>query len=188
MIDITAVPTRMKFKGGTPLRERPITFSTPMVRAILAGAKTQTRRIVRMHADGSSYDRCRYGVPGDRLWVKETWGRRETLVGSAPHRVYYAADWADPRPFKSLSPRFMPRWASRLLLQVTGVRVERLQDITEQDAHAEGVDLLGGPRLGRDWASSKRDAFSTLWDAINGKRLPWSANPWVFVVAFRRLP
>jgi hypothetical protein len=228
-MDITAPPTRVKYKGVTPPRERPILFSGTMVRAILAGAKTQTRRPVKMHADGSSYDRCRYGAPGERLWVRETWqtpwfgatqmfqpSPEAAALYSVPGgsvRVVHAADWTGPRARLWRSPYHMPRWASRLTLEVTGVRVERLQDICEEDARAEGAGWddedwwrgtpgrqypcvacsgagPGIPELCHPLAKGPpyRCDFGRLWDAINGKRAAWATNPWVWVIAFRRLP
>lgn len=165
---------------------------------------------------------CPYGVPGDRLWVRETWVTRPLggdpgnprygAPGSGVHIDYKATapgggnhdrpDWGDLGAHERWRPSIhMPRWASRLLLEVTEVRVQRLQDISEEDAIAEGVrsvplqedargcwwttDVAAGPDLhGRTPA----DAYARLWDTINGKRAPWSSNPWVWAVSFRRLP
>lgn len=192
------------------MKERPILFSAPMVRAILGGRKTQTRRIVNArvapwlldpaHGWDDAYvldpgnellARCPYGAPGGRLWVRETWAR---LTGNG-HRIVYRADGDDPRlgwdddpstrrPRMTWTPSIhMPRWASRITLEVTDVRVERLQAITEEDAVAEGVarHVEGATR-------GARTAFASLWDSLNGERTPWSTNPWVWVVGFRRLP
>jgi hypothetical protein len=186
-VNLTAPPTRVKYKGVRgvpPLRERPIMFGPAMVCAILAGAKTQTRRLVKMHADGSSYNRCRYGSPGELLWVRETW---TNLARPGYQRVpVYRADGPEgdqlPEGVHWKPSLLMPRWASRIDLEVTGVRVERLQDISAADAAAEGCV----PRQ-MDYGDP-RAAFEGLWDAINGKRAPWASNPWVWVIAFRRLP
>jgi len=165
----------------------PILFSGPMVRAILEGRKTQTRRP------------CRWGVArdavaaGDRLWVRETWQPCERpgapMLGSiaglrhAPF-VQYAADnpqapaeWGPWRP-----SIHMPRWASRLTLPVVSVRAERLHDITEADAVAEGVrdpDLRA--------AETARVLFADLWNATYGPEA-WDANPWVWRIEWSPLP
>lgn len=179
----------------TAPRERPILFSGPMVQALLSGRKTQTRRIIKppkiwtdhfpvcdpkaMVADyqvwfwdgahngvGASFD-CPYGVPGDRLWVKETW-RPRASVQDWDLDVTYAADgttrtikdgefgdndWTMPKAAATgnVSPLFMPRWASRLTLEVTQIRAERLQDISEADAWAEGLYRSTPDQADRDW-------------------------------------
>jgi hypothetical protein len=200
-VNLTAPPTRVKYKGVRgvpPLRERPIMFGPAMVRAILAGTKTQTRRPVKLHADGTSYDRCRYGAPGELLWVRETW---TNLARPGYQRVpVYRADGTStdtlPEGVRWKPSLLMPRWASRLDLEVTGVRVERLQDISEADALAEGLVRWTGPsggalygiNQGTVWDLDVRLAYLRLWDSINGKRAPWASNPWVWVIAFRRLP
>lgn len=197
----------------TATRERPILFSGPMVRAIMAGRKTQTRRLVheRMYliVDGdedtgrvieqsdadfgalaTEHARCPYGQPGDRLWVRETWAR---LAGNG--RVVFRDDVPqDRRPKMKWQPSiFMPRQISRITLEVSGARVERLLDISEDDARAEGVDVkhigsfshpyLGGRVDGRPAAHS----YFVLWDEINGKRAACETNPWVWVISFRRV-
>lgn len=210
------------------MRERPILFSAPMVRAILDGSKTQTRRLVKpapqmvtdqcvapWEGDPASLLRllqqnkrgCPYGQPGDRLWVRETWmdlagtgvehydaqGRRQryaygadTLPGSYGDeaRKAYGLKW---RP-----SIHMPRAASRMLLGVTSVSVERLQGISEADAIAEGierrVDACG------EWAhyadtgltTDAIGSYRSLWELINGPA-SWKANPWVWVVEFKQV-
>jgi len=192
------------------MRERPILFSSPMVRAILDGRKTQTRRVVTpprwaedgevtvssavswpwAWCDGEVRDvPCPYGAAGDRLWVKETWAPASGETGGC----FYAADeadgpWSETDKVAFLdggrwrASRFLPRWASRLTLDVVAVRVERLRDITEGDARAEGVDP--NYRAGE----TARALYAHLWDQINGKRAPWASNPYVWVVTFRRAP
>lgn len=194
-------------------------FSAPMVRAILAGTKTQTRRLVKdagdhilfwrrgeedprrwVACDGLpiGYVYCPYGEPGDRLWVRETWyydgvdTRRVAPDDRDLRLLEYRADhdcrgWEAGCPCNDENGRscwrpsiHMPRWASRLTLEVTAVRVERLQDIREPDACAEG---LGSP-ITRDCKVPK---FARLWDEINGKRARWDSNPWVWVVSFKKL-
>lgn len=219
--------------------ERPILFSAPMVRAILDGTKTQTRRVVKtqpvdIDEDGpytqvlksvgpiSFADRkhavCPYGAVGDTLWVRETWfsapGYRAGDEHVAP--IGFAADGKPPHPSYSKRPSiFMPRWASRITLEITDVRVERLQDISEEDARAEGLtgwakgrswipdgpplvkygiaDSDGLPGSGEtdawpwtDWCVSPVAAYAKLWDSINAKRAPWESNPWVWVVSFKQ--
>jgi hypothetical protein len=215
------------------VRERPILFSEPMVRALLDGRKTQTRRIVKdgkPFADwnvkpSDTYDAivsddqgsaaflaagdhgftdwvpCPYGKPGDRLWVRETWQYGNGLAqraagdglvasGDAAPRVLYRADGHTLPAGTVWRPSiFIRRTESRILLEVTGVHVERLQAITDADAHAEGVMLVG--RRGTDtdpgYVDTYRYAFQRLWDSINGKRAPWSSNPWLWCVSFRRV-
>lgn len=188
------------------MRERPILFSAPMVRAILADTKTQTRRVVKLpphkvdgglpfgdapawaHAEpGSAVMRCPYGKRGDHLWVRETF-QRFTDDGE----ILYMADpasWAamndlkhDEHPEARWRPSIhMPRWASRITLEVTGVRVERLQSISRGDAMSEGCPF---PNMAH--GVDPRDWFAELWGQINGPG-SWGANPFVWVVDFRRI-
>jgi hypothetical protein len=216
------------------VRERGILFSGPMVAAILAGRKTQTRRVVKSeHAPdveawafaddtglwrmgvygegGAAADmggiRCPFGVPGDRLWVRETHAIVPRTAYwhdmSIPHAEHgdewaiYRAGWTRSPPTRWRPSIHMPRWASHLTLEVVSVRVERLQTITEEDAVAEGVPcwVCGGRTDGtseNDCAcfhtkGAARDSFGVLWDSINGEG-SWDANPWVWVVDFRRVP
>ena len=203
------------------LKERPILFSAPMVRALLAGTKTQTRRVCKPQpiADarfvGGHYlpatkrnpgqeisveapyvhIACPYGQRGDRLWVRETWRRDIDKIDGA-RLVQYRADDAiveAPRTYFDLPSAgwipsiHMPRWASRITLEVTGVRVERLQEISEADAIAEGVnvhpDHHGKPRTS---IYSPVQAYRDLWESINGPG-SWEANPLVWVVEFKRV-
>ncbi|WP_438335272.1 hypothetical protein ACSYAE_09085 [Edwardsiella tarda] len=197
------------------MKERPIIFNDEMVRAILSGTKTMTRRPVKpqpaddirlyqlpnpehigyvssiKHKFGSRTTHlCPYGQPGDRLWVRETFG-------DCGVRFVYRADTDDGTAcqVKRWTPSIhMPRWASRITLEITGVRVERLQDITEDDARAEGISPAGEllpeypdayltPRGG---LSTVRVAFRRLWKSIYGDT-GWNSNPWVWVIAFRRV-
>ena len=179
--------------------ERPILFSGPMVRAILDGRKTVTRRIVR----GVEMPRCPYGSPGDRLWVRETWclahpdyHDTDREAGSRPVKdgrfYFYAAtddvDTGDGSPWKPSI--HMPRWASRITLEVVCIRVERLQEIDEVDILAEGVTVDVVAKLtGTPWADmpTLHHAWERLWDSINGDRASWASNPWVWRVEFRRV-
>lgn len=218
--------------------ERPILFSGPMVRAILDGRKTVTRRIMKPQPTGTAgkswpdEDRwawpsnlartmvdinearglCPFGSSGDRLWVRETWMPRAAPCGveSFSNGVIYAAtpnagggyavhareSHADQiarlsKPGFTWRPSIhMPRWASRLTLEVVGVRVERLQEIDEADILAEGVTVDGVAKLtGTPWADmpTLHHAWERLWDSINGDRASWASNPWVWRVEFRRV-
>ena len=198
-------------------KERPILFSGPMVRAILEGRKTQTRRVIRnpgrldgLMLAGEEPDWCPYGGKGDRLWVRETWqefDRRETMlsVGYGFHPtgdvmeagVGYRADIDEcgqvPVAGVRRTPKgpwrpsiFMPRWASRITLEVEAVRVERLHDISEGDAKAEGVACAASDAVCH-MGSRYRHGFRHGWDTINGKRGSWESNPRVWVVTFKRV-
>jgi len=205
-------------------RGRPILFSAPMVRALLAGTKTQTRRVIKpqptvhpngawswngrnggfvgaagTHVDEGFPEAARYYAriqPGDRLWVREAW-----KLGLADHRcpgyradmIYQCGKPIPDGPHRWRPSIHMPRWASRLTLIVTDVRVQRLQDISEEDADAEG---FGGdfpdkampdvfpPRGGNGWGDfSIAQCYGHLWDSINGAG-SWDANQWVVAYTF----
>jgi len=219
-------------KGAIEMKERPILFSGEMVRAILEGRKTQTRRIVKLPkqkglrfrwkgalvdggekspfksgqylhipfrciADGKKgwnegmthREFCPHGIPGDHLWVRENHKFNGTLAGP---RCTYRADntekWFEDAPDNSKAwladddnwrpSIFLPRWASRITLEIVKVRVERLQDISERDAIEEGIerDAMCGPC---SW-------HQMLWEKINGKG-SWAKNPWVWVIEFKRI-
>lgn len=194
------------------MKERPILFNAPMVRAILSGQKTQTRRICKPRSDWLLGSRCvlmphelagevnqgqygnsPFGQPGDRLWVREAWalddnGHEEWAVFRADGDEAAKPDGAHWSP----STR-MPRWASRITLEIISVRVERLQGITADDAMAEGIVRQGdggyaADKDGRHYhAASAWHAYASLWEQINGAG-SWATNPWVWVVKFRRLP
>lgn len=205
------------------MKDHPIIFSAPMVRAILEGKKTQTRRIVKPQPDRiiGKYPaiddfgdleaiRCPYGQPGDRLWVRETWAYVDNSEFDEPNYYDYKADsgakypgqWPEeftrdevPENVRWRPSIHMPRAASRILLEVADVRVERLQEISEQDAIEEGVELVAsGPVLGdfyRHYADPERgldpqSSFETLWQSLHGPE-SWDANPWVWVITFKRL-
>ena len=223
------------------IKERPILFSAPMVRAILEGRKTVTRRAMKCQPDadasitvesynvavtnrrgyqeagpeifgawwrdGESGCKCPYGQPGDRLWVRETWYCDHFEVQKGPYlqpadmhdldqsredgELVYAADGL--APYEQEQPTWkpsihMPRWACRILLEITEVRVERLQDITEEQALAEGIAKHpgGGHHVedGKHHWASPIDSFAGLWSSVGGD---WNANPWVWVVEFKRV-
>ncbi|MBK5203891.1 MAG: hypothetical protein JJD98_00330 [Polaromonas sp.] len=215
------------------MKERPILFNGAMVRALLDGSKSQTRRIVKgerasrglesgwyLKPYGFVNDRqfakaaCRCGQPGDQLWVRETWQHSNHHYGPADQScaIFYRADyWDDPHgmdgekspegKYREWRPSIhMPRWASRITLEIVGVRVERLQDISYEDALAEGVSDMSAllhdewkpleGESGNDCARRLRwpqRLYKQLWESINGKG-SWDATPWVFVIEFRRLP
>jgi hypothetical protein len=218
------------------VKERPIIFSGDMVKALLTGTKTQTRRIVRpgfaldtfnfLDADGitlsqvSDFERkkddggvyrytgllaqsadypgegavevaCPYGIAGDRLWVRETWARNPEIHATVPGACLYRANrggdyqGAAQGDFKWKSSRFMPRWASRITLEILKVRVERLQDVSEKDAKAEGMNGQSTKfhetvNLLRPYAGN----YAALWDSLHGKGA-WENNPWVWVIEFQ---
>ena len=193
------------------MKERPILFSAEMVKSILAGRKTMTRRVVKLNSSGrvqlhgkqwhiedkNVINGCPFGVPGDRLWVRETWGVEKDFNNIKPFELWpgddesmlavdYAADkkriWHRDYQGKWRPSIHMPRWASRITLEITSVRVERLQKITNNDALAEGTPDLR--TIKNNW--DMKHCFSHLWDSINGKKHPWTSNPWVWVIEFRR--
>lgn len=184
------------------MKERPISFSPPMVLAIIEGRKNQTRRACKGQRELSNIhdfqlDRCPYGKTGDRLWVRESGWEEPCQFGYA-----YDADGisgSDAKHYKLSGWKrrpsiFMPRWASRILLKITDVQVERLQDISEADAVAEGVEKhKDEPEWWRDYYNGPENlcpfavhSYATLWESINGKG-SWDANPWVWVISFRMI-
>lgn len=249
---------------ATPVKERPILFSAPMVRAILAGRKTQTRRVMKEQppkcegrwsfiassteagesgrfryswadANGSAFTsrgresgvsfRCPYGSVGDRLWVRESWnclkaGTSQPIPPSPRPNVCSIAFAATEHlrrqddPSCELVTRWrpsihMPRWASRITLEITGVRVERLQSISKGDARSEGMEKIGFSETAIEepggtpmvdvgcWKNYEDDShpfcglmpersFQSLWNVINGHE-SWKSNPWVWVVEFKRI-
>lgn len=245
------------------MKERGILFSAPMVRALLDGSKTQTRRVLKPQPDEHHWqllpgyelkrskivtinDRCAvkfshsipqnphwdtaldwllcpYGQPGDRLWVRETWMPDAPRNGEWPDVAFYGCGMSPldlipecyRHPWHCLhratyegcelrgwKPSIhMPRWASRITLEITGVRVERLQDISETDCVAEGIRISGKERRSdacygiyecrmpdgkTHFNDSAHDLYRTLWKQINGPD-SWDANPWVWVVEFKRI-
>lgn len=197
------------------MSEKPILFSAPMVRALLDGSKTQTRRIAKpKRSIEPMTDECPYGQPGDRLRVKEAawmWcerrpngttptGRQKWLyVPMREAQVHYASDHPKKPAVGVVSPdtgnqwgwrlkigRFIPRWASRIALEVTAVRVERLQDISEADCVAEGCAGGHGSIPGYPYSATPLEHYESIWRAINGPG-SWSLNPWVWAVSFRRI-
>ena len=234
------------------MKERPIIFTADSVRGILAGAKTQTRRVIKPQFEpwvettvypsgdyqmgnfasgtgrlslcvATEYRACPYGIPGDHLWVRETYSL-QTSCDCSPHpfsdgrplRQWVDSDsgnrWAqpyyratDPEPELCCeSPRcrccregepgphwksamFMPQWASRIGLELTDVRVQRVQEINREDARAEGIDADGGDDEHRN--RSTVENYRVVWDQINAKResgaFAWAKNPWVWALSFK---
>lgn len=195
-------------------KERGIIFTGESVRAILAGAKTQTRRVIKPqpHQRESGYwwfgqecfasnarlvgevmeGYCPYGLDGDGLWVRETWGFSAKLPASTRDEMSWLA-YPELRAYRAnnpegdwcwRSPLYMPRWASRITLEIVSVRVERVQDISDDDAIEEGVD-----RTNTSIPTYARQRFQKLWDSINGERAgcAWADNPWVWALEFRRV-
>ncbi len=238
------------------MKERPILFSGPMVRALLDGTKAQTRRVMKFQIPRDSapfkvglyepivvdkhgeqepgpeifgvYDddgewglKCPYGQPGDRLWVRETWGAHFIWDGCPPSEipndgrscVFYRADGESPGAGKggSCTPSqrgkkwwpsiHMPRWASRLTLEITAVRVERLGKISDSDAIAEGIErgcIVHDGKCFRDYFETAKNpedqnwlrdpvaSYMSLWDSING-RGAFQVDPWVWVIEFKTI-
>jgi len=216
------------------MKERPILFSGEMVKAILEGRKTQTRRVVKIqpcdgwHPEVGIYaptciDRhgeeypgaevfgasdenegrvCPYGQPGDRLWVRETlrrdpkaniWyyaaGKPEDWVVVAPENHTESLVWAHHKEGDVCVSIHMPRWASRITLEITDVKVERVKNISEQDARDEGagISLCEYPQWDGD-PNCYRMLFRERWNNLNAKRgFGWEKNPWVWVLEFKRV-
>ena len=221
---------------------KPMLFSGEMVRAILDGRKTQTRRPLKpqprilpfpfddeviVHLLPPSSD-CPFGQVGDRLWVRETFcleyqvesDQKPPFTDGRPIRWEFAGMESDPEGADSIwiQPHYratdptpelayedsggeptvrwkpsihMPRWASRITLEITDIRIERLQEITEEEAEAEGREprwSMEEPKSVRECLGSARYAFANLWESLYEKKgLGWYANPWVWVIGFRRV-
>jgi hypothetical protein len=225
------------------MTDRPILFSGPMVRALLDGRKTQTRRVIKgvqrnncltvrkptktkTGIEAHVIDAGEHGLlpyaPGDRLWVRETWRPHYLGDGIWDLDVSYAADgerrrindgefgekdWTRPKAADrgNVSPLFMPRWASRLTLTVNEVRVHRLQEMSDADAVAEGVEMESADppfyyvpgiwphsitAVGIEEPGGRHAArsFAKLWDSLNAHRAPWDSNPWVVALTFAVQP
>ena len=208
------------------MKERPILMSAPMVRALLQKQKTQTRRVMKsqpytLEAEGFGYatkaggfvslvsehclNECPYGKPGNRLWVKETfhWSLKldaiyKTCIDPGLEQLI---DFYRIKQCKKWVPSiFMPRWASRITLEITEVRVQRLQKISWEDCIAEGIVGTDASAvitqrmstseqeglLGAGWSEYLRAAYRSLWEQLNGAG-SWDANPWVWAISFNVL-
>jgi hypothetical protein len=199
------------------MKERPILFNGAMVRAVLDGKKTQTRRTKGLEyfskpendtegwhfariRDGVAYfyyrnspqERevvCPYGMPGDRLWVREAFCASSFYDACKPSEIDPGAGLRYPADGPSIgcktrSSIHMPRWASRITLEITGVRVERLRDISEADCRAEGCHGMHGSIPGYPYSATPSEHFRHICQSTGGN---WAANPWVWVVEFRRI-
>lgn len=220
------------------MKETGMLFSAPMVRALLDGSKTQTRRIVKQldpamgacttgndgrpmsvcWAFGGPVLHCPYGQLGDRIWVRETFRLTDTFDLDSPSRVGercidagYKKPWApiqyeadgqqrdwhhvgtpphdgtQPKPGKTRVSIHMPRWASRIELEIVSVRVERLNDCSDADARAEGTPGGHGVIPSYHYNATPSEHYAHLWESINGAG-SWAANPWVWVIEFKRIP
>ena len=169
------------------MTSRPILFTGPMVQSILDGRKTQTRRLVKLpiidrngsgcelgasELSESDMQYCPYGIEKDQLWV------RETFWPLGDKALLYRADCETPKTYCWKPSIHMPRWASRITLEIVSVRVERVQDITDDDVWAEGAGQLPG--------MSAQETYAILWESIYGKD-SWKLNPWVWKITFKKL-
>lgn len=207
------------------MKERGMIFNAEMVRAILDGRKTQTRRPVKFpvhdknlgcelagnelagELSAGNYLNSAFGKPGDRIWVRETFcpvddtqyggekwvDYRATPKFEASHPAGWDSAPNDAEALKWRPSIHMPRWASRILLEITDVRVERLNAISEEDARAEGIIDGGCLNCGEpepcgcaNPEPDATDAFAYLWQSIYGQE-SWNANPWVWVISFKRV-
>ena len=189
-------------------KERPILFSAPMVNAILEGRKTMTRRVIKVNCSGRAkavgssrnwhladpdvIQACPYGKVGDALWVRETF-RQAWAATTYSNGVVYRSDSVKSLGMDEYSNRhkwkpsiFMPRWASRITLEIEGVRVERLQDISEEDAVSEGALPIDVDPLNYGCCVPV-EKFWELWESTNGEG-SWELNPWCWVIEFNRIP
>ena len=186
------------------VKERGMIFNDEMVRAILGGNKTQTRRIVEEKFYGRAVaaellaKHCPYGQPGDRIWVRETYRvhGKATDVATLVYRASVRNSWTEqthrvpvevcnkPVSEKWTPSIHMPRWASRILLEITDVRVERLHDMSEADAKAEGASPATYKITPPE--AVYRVGFGDIWRGIYGQE-NWLSNPWVWVIEFKRI-
>lgn len=201
------------------IKDRPILFSAPMVRALLAGSKTQTRRALKRQPDypiiiatdphtnryqigereqvteAALLRASPYGQPGDRLWARETWAPHPDFALEVRRGVYRADPECEHDVERWRPSIHMPRWAGRILLEIVSVRVERLQEISDADIVAEGIDMealaesqdrydivcKGSGASGR---ATERTAWRDLWESTGGD---WDANLWCWAITFKRV-
>jgi len=203
------------------MKERPIIFSAEMVRAILDGRKTMTRRVIKdvssiyndhpsnvidnswsfnlasggcqNYSPPRTYIKCPYGHSGSKLWVKETWADALNF-GFYTGKYFYRASYINGGPYddvKKWRPSiYMPRCASRITLEITAIRVERLQDISDGDVLREGVtrEMMFSGMFPKPPGAPLVARFKYLWDSLNAERsYGWDTNPYVWVIAFKRI-
>jgi hypothetical protein len=195
------------------IKERPIIFTAESIRAILDHRKVQTRRVIKLlefqQSESKKYNWmfrdknylwnevsterliekwCPYGKVGDHLWVRETWAECKHVTINGSPTALYKSTYIQPSKFPEFTPKwrpsiFMPRWASRIDLEITGLRAERIQNITEEDAIAEGIEQKEPNNV-----VSAKYRFAQLWDSINAKRgFGWDKNPFVWVIEFKMI-
>lgn len=201
---------------STTTKSKGLIFDGESIRAFLAGRKTQTRRVVNpqppcfvslcrslgnhseFFAEDAEQGEMLYDIkpahaPGDIVYAKESWAVYSAEEGTAS--AIYRADYHGINPSWN-SPMFMPRWAARLWFRVVEVRVQRLQDISEADAIAEGADrrfvveaadFISGKKIDFDEITNHRNGFRSRWDTLNGEKHPWSSNPWVWAYTLERI-
>jgi hypothetical protein len=205
------------------MKEHPIIFTKPMVQAILAGRKTMTRRIVKgipheqivkveqqtdllWEFDNELHDlkmwtiKCPYGKIGDRLWVRETWQHTRCININPEDENYgyvYKSDgqpWDDYIGWTWKPSIHMPRLASRIILEITNIRVEKLQDITKLEAINEGIEIVDtipviqykDYEVANGIFCNPKNSFNSLWNTIHGKD-SWNLNPWVWIIVFKKI-
>ena len=208
-------------KGGCPMKESPILFNAEMVRAVLDGRKTQTRRIVKPYIaklgsgrvppdlvvrdhEFAHRSQSPFGNVGDRLWVRENWQlhNRATDIATVVYAASHLNSWTEmhklipadltqgtsPKPFQEgWRPSIhMPRWASRITLEITAVSIKRLHQMNDADAIAEGCSGGHGSIPGYMYSACPREHFAHVWQSVYGKAC-FDANPWVWLIEFKRI-
>ena len=194
------------------MTDRPMLFKGDMVCAILDGKKTMTRQLYKPPNGGVQWNlrdipgmrqilrNCPYGQVGDRIWVRESWQawaecdkiKADQLPVDARLRLNYPAD-GNTWPNRIRPSIHMPRWASRLTLEITDIKIERLQDISDNECKLEGVSITNYDGVipvchvdGHFHHTLLQGSFALLWESINGQD-SWAANPWVWVICFKRV-
>jgi hypothetical protein len=191
------------------MKERPILFSTEMVKAILEGRKTQTRRVINPQPDSRGLRssnvpfedwhgrevKCPYGNVGDVLWVRESWNGVRAFDGSFSHYRYKADGDPLHNGMRWKPSIHMPKDAARIWLKITDIRVQRLHDITPMDAAEEGIEIYPANSVVQHWKdymnihkgmTTAVGSFVSLWCSINGTE-SWDSNPWVWVITFDKI-
>jgi len=176
------------------IKERPILFSSEMVRAILDGRKTQTRRVIKLHLDPMPLGAwatliCPHGQVGDRLWVKETWWHHKECRPPFQHSACVRYETFEG--YEKCSAMLMPRWASRITLEITSVWIERIQDMSFDDWVADFCPTgLEKERALQTFVGTRNqvEMMKSFWDSLNAKRgYGWDINPFVWAIGFKRI-